>query len=308
VPDPEQERDPEPGVSGAATGPVAVVVNYNAASHLPACLASLAAGGITDVVVADNASVDGSQAVVAAVAPQATWLPLGANLGYGAAANRAAAGWPGRDVLVCNPDLELRPGAAAALRRRLAADPATGVVGPRLLNPDGSTYPSVRTFPDLVDAIGHGLLGMVAPANPFTRRYRMLDVDHSVAAEVDWVSGACLLVRREAWDAIGGFDARYFMYLEDVDLCWRAGRAGWRVAFEPAAEVVHVQGVSAGRHPYRMLVAHHRSMWRFARQTSEGPKRWALPVVGVGLLGRVVVSCLQHRFARYREQVVLDRR
>jgi N-acetylglucosaminyl-diphospho-decaprenol L-rhamnosyltransferase len=308
VPDPEQERDPEPGVSGAATGPVAVVVNYNAASHLPACLASLAAGGITDVVVADNASVDGSQAVVAAVAPQATWLPLGANLGYGAAANRAAAGWPGRDVLVCNPDLELRPGAAAALRRRLAADPATGVVGPRLLNPDGSTYPSVRTFPDLVDAIGHGLLGMVAPANPFTRRYRMLDVDHSVAAEVDWVSGACLLVRREAWDAIGGFDARYFMYLEDVDLCWRAGRAGWRVAFEPAAEVVHVQGVSAGRHPYPVLVAHHRSMWRFARQTSEGPKRWALPVVGVGLLGRVVVSCLQHRFARYREQVVLDRR
>jgi N-acetylglucosaminyl-diphospho-decaprenol L-rhamnosyltransferase len=196
----------------------------------------------------------------------------------------------------------------AALVRRLAADPGAGVVGPRLFNPDGSTYPSVRTFPDLVDAIGHGLLGMVAPANPFTRRYRMLDVDHSVPADVDWVSGACLLVRREAWDAVGGFDTRYFMYLEDVDLCWRVGRAGWRVAFEPDAEVVHVQGVSAGRHPYRMLVAHHRSMWRFARQTSEGPKRWALPVVGVGLVARVVVSCLQHRFARYREQVVTDRR
>jgi N-acetylglucosaminyl-diphospho-decaprenol L-rhamnosyltransferase len=288
-----------PASDGAAR-PVAVVVNYNAASHLPACLASLLAEGITDIVVADNGSVDGSEAVVARVAPTATWLPLGSNLGYGTAANRAARIRPGRDLLICNPDLEVRPGTVAALASRLGRESGLGVVGPRLLNPDGTVYPSVRTFPDLVDALGHGLLGMVAPNNPFTRRYRMLDWDHDQPADVDWVSGAFFLIRRRTWEEIGGFDPQYFMYLEDVDLCWRAGRAGWRVGYEPAGEVVHVQGVSAAQHPYRMQVAHHRSMWRFARQSSVGIKRWALPVVAVGLLFRVGVASAHHRFGGFR--------
>jgi N-acetylglucosaminyl-diphospho-decaprenol L-rhamnosyltransferase len=283
---------------------VAVVVNYNAASHLPACLTSLVAEGIGDIIVVDNGSVDGSEAVVAAVAPRARWVPLGANLGYGEACNLAAALCPGRDLLICNPDLELHAGAVAAMRRRLEGDPSLAVVGPRLLNEDGTTYPSIRTFPNLVDAVGHGLFGMVAPRNRFTRRYRMLDLDHTTTSRVDWVSGACFLIRRDAWDAIGGFDARYFMYLEDVDLCWRAGRAGWTVGYEPDAEVVHTQGVSAAQHPYRMLVAHHRSMWRFARQSAVGPGRLALPVVAVGLGFRVVVASAQHRFGRYTAQVV----
>jgi N-acetylglucosaminyl-diphospho-decaprenol L-rhamnosyltransferase len=289
----------EPTPPGAPPGPVAVVVNYNAASHLPDCLASLLAEGITDIVVADNGSVDGSAQLVASIAPSATWLPLGANLGYGRAANRAARIFPGRDVLVCNPDLELRPGTVTALVARLAQELDLGVVGPQLLNPDGTVYPSARTFPDLVDAFGHGLLGLVAPSNPFTRRYRMLDWDHSAAAEVDWVSGACLLVRRRTWEEIGGFDPRYFMYLEDVDLCWRARRAGWTVGYEPAAQVTHVQGVSAAQHPYRMLLAHHRSMWRFAWQTEEGPKRWLLPVVAAGLICRVGVASLHHRLGGF---------
>ena len=91
-------------------------------------------------------------------------------------------------------------------------------------------------------------------------------------ARVDWVSGACFLVRREAWDAVGGFDPAYFMYMEDVDLCWRLARAGWAVGYEPAARVRHEQGASTNRHPYRMLAAHHRSMWRFAWRTTDGPQ------------------------------------
>jgi N-acetylglucosaminyl-diphospho-decaprenol L-rhamnosyltransferase len=153
----------------------------------------------------------------------------------------------------------------------------------------------VRTFPDLVDAVGHGLFGMVAPNNRFTRRYRLLDWDHRQPARVDWVSGACFLVRREAWDAVGGFDPSYFMYMEDVDLCWRLGRAGWAVGYQPAAGVLHVQGVSANRHPYRMLAAHHHSMWRFAWRTTRGAKRAALPVVAFGLVGRLAVATVEHR-------------
>lgn len=284
----------------AAAAVVAVVVNYNAASHLPACLSSLRAAGVGDVVVVDNGSVDDSREVVATARPGVTWLPLGANLGYGAAANRAARIMPGRDLLVCNPDVEVGAGAVAALTASLRADPGLGVVGPCLLNADGSVYPSARTFPDLLDAFGHGLLGLVIPNNPFTRRYRMLDRDYDAPADVDWVSGAFVLIRRRTWEEIGGFDPHYFMYLEDVDLCWRAGRAGWRVGYVPGARVTHIQGVSAARHPYRMLVAHHRSMWRFARQTSVGAKRWALPVVAVGLVCRVGVASLHHRFGGFR--------
>ena len=99
-------------------------------------------------------------------------------------------------LLVCNPDVILRSGRVAGLVAALEDDPALGVVGPRLSNPDGSLYPSARAFPDLVDAIGHGLFGHGRARNRFTRRYRLLDWDHQNAARVDWVSGACFLVRR----------------------------------------------------------------------------------------------------------------
>lgn len=271
----------------------AVVVSYQAAGHLGACVRSLLDDGARRVVVVDNGSTDGSEEVARAAG--AGWVASGANVGYGRAANLGAATSDAPWLLVANPDLVVRPGALAALRGRLEAEADLALAGPRITNPDGSLYPSARAFPDMVDAVGHGLLGTVAPRNRFTRRYRMLDWDHAGAARVDWVSGACLLARRAAWDALGGFDPRYFMYMEDVDLCWRARAAGWGVGYEPAAEVVHVQGVSAGRHPYRMLAAHHRSMWRFARSTTTGARRVLLPVVGAGLVARLGVAAVEHR-------------
>ena len=278
-------------------GVAAIVVNYNAADHIGACLRSIAANGVDQVVVVDNNSTDDSFDVVHA--DGAFWLPAGSNLGYGKGANlgtRAAEAADAQYLLICNPDVEVSQGAVARLVDALERDPSIGVVGPAIRNPDGSLYPSARTFPDMVDAIGHGLLGLVTPGNRFTRRYRLLDWDHSHPSEVDWVSGACFLCRREAWDAVGGFDPSYFMYLEDVDLCWRLAGAGWKVAYEPVAGAVHVQGVSADRHPYRMLAAHHRSLWRFAYRTTPGAKRAALPLVGLGLLGRLGVAAALHRF------------
>jgi N-acetylglucosaminyl-diphospho-decaprenol L-rhamnosyltransferase len=272
------------------------VVNYNSAASLRRCLASIDANA---VVVVDNGSTDCSAEV--ARSQGATWIEAGENLGYGRAANLGASCLPAREcsyLLVCNPDIELDDGAMVALTKALESDPTIGVVGPCLRNPDGSIYPSGRTFPTLAEAIGHGALGLLAPMNRFTRRYRMLGWDRSDPALVDWVSGACLLARREAWDAVGGFDPAYFMYMEDVDLCWRLGRAGWRVLFEPAAGAIHVQGVSTGQHPYRMLAAHHRSMWRFACRTSTGAGRLALPLVAAGLVGRFGVAAAEHRLRR----------
>ena len=289
---------PEPGLSPPPSGVAAIVVSYNSRRHLEVCLASLKDDGVSSIVVVDNGSTDGSSR--AALDAGARWVESGANVGYGRAANLGASTPPASDapyLLVCNPDLEIRPGAVGALVTALESDPALGAVGPRLCNTDGSLYPSARTFPDLVDAIGHGLFGLVAPHNPFTRRYRLLDWDHGSRAKVDWVSGACFLVRRQAWDSVGGFDPSYFMYMEDVDLCWRLRRAGWEVAYEPAAEVLHTQGVSADLHPYRMLLAHHRSMWLFALRTTTGWRRLALPVVAIGLLGRLAVAVLRRRLA-----------
>ena len=272
----------------------AVVVNYNAGEHLVRCVASLRAAGVEEVRIADNGSRDESLARLRASDQGATVVETGGNHGYGGGANRGARNASADYLLICNADLRVAPGAVARLARRLDDEPGVAVVGPRLENEDGSLYPSARTFPDLVDALGHAALGLVAPANRFTRRYRMLDWDHGRAADVDWVSGACLMVRREVFEALAGFDESYFMYLEDVDLCWRVWRAGWRVRYEPDATVVHAQGVSTDQTPYRMLAAHHRSMHRFAVRTTEGWRRAALPAVSAGLVARLGVA-IAHR-------------
>jgi len=251
---------------------------------------SLRDEGIAEVVVVDNGSTDGSRAALSAVDPDVVWLESGGNVGYGQGVNLGALRCRGRYLLVGNPDLVLRRGAVASLSLALDGDARLGIVGPRLVNADGSLYPSARAFPSLVDAVGHGVLGWVWPANPFSRRYQLLDWDHSHTRKVDWVSGALFLVRAQAWADLGGFDPGYFMYMEDVDLCWRAGRAGWDVAYLPKAEALHVQGVSTDTRPYRMITAHHRSLWRFARRSTDGWRRLLLPMVAAGLSGRVLLA------------------
>src|SRR5207247_11368399 len=108
--------------------------------------------------------------------------------------------------------------------------------------------------------LGQPFLQVVAPANRFSRRYKMLDWDHAAARGVDWVAGTFMVVRRDAFASIGGFDEGYFMYVEDVDLCWRLGRRGWHVAYEPAARVMHVIGVSSELTPYQTIIATPRSL------------------------------------------------
>jgi N-acetylglucosaminyl-diphospho-decaprenol L-rhamnosyltransferase len=276
----------------------AVVVNYNTRDHLVDCVRSLRAAGIDEVVVADNESRDGSAEALAAADPEARFLPTGGNLGFGRAANRGAAEAHGDYLLVCNPDVTVEPDAVHALVEAMEKDRGLAVVGPLVVGTDGTVYPSPRVFPRMADAAGHAFLGLVRPGNRFTRRYRLLDIDRSVSLpDVDWVSGSCFLARREAWDALGGFDEAYFMYAEDVDLCKRAKEAGWRVGFEPAARVVHVQGAATNRVPYRMIVEHHRSLLRFSARTTRGPRRAALPLVAVGLALHAVLA-LAHRLTR----------
>ncbi len=215
-------------------------------------------------------------------------LRPGRNLGYGAGANRGVAALaddgPPEWVLVSNSDLAVHPGALAGLRAALEARPGWALVGPRIFNEDGTVYPSVRRFPSLVDAAGHALLALFHPENRFTKRYNPGTPEGDGVVEGGWISGSCFLARRSALEELGGFDEAYFMYNEDMDLCWRAHQAGWGVGFAGRAGVTHIQGFSTARHPYRMMLAHHRSALRFTVRTTKGWQRLALPFA-VAVLG-----------------------
>jgi N-acetylglucosaminyl-diphospho-decaprenol L-rhamnosyltransferase len=257
----------------------AVVVNFESGPLLLACVRSLLADdseGVPELVVVNNGSSDGSVATLLHALPTITVIEPGTNLGYAAAANRGIAATRASIVAVCNPDLVVVPGTARALVRRFDGEPDLAAVGPALFNPDGTQYPSARTHASTLDAAGHATLGRLAPRNAFTRRYRQLDADWARPREVDWVSGAIVFLRRAALASVGGWDERYFMYLEDVDLCWRLRRLGWRVAYEPGGRATHVQGASTQTHPYRMIVEHHRSAYRFATRWWRGPRRLLL--------------------------------
>ena len=271
----------------------AVVVNYNSAGHLVECVRSLRADGADEIVVVDNASDDGSREALAHADADATWIQTGRNLGFGGAANRGVAAARNDLVAIMNPDAAVEPGALKALVDAVDRERTVAAVGPRVENVDGSWYPSARAFPSLRDAVGHAFLHYVAPDNRFSRRYKLLDWDHDTGRDVDWVSGTFMLVRRDAFESVGGFDEGYFMYVEDVDLCWRLGRAGWRIRYEPGARVIHAIGGSSEAAPYRMIVAHHRSLYRFCTKTYRGGARLLLPVIAAGLAVRAVLACAQ---------------
>jgi N-acetylglucosaminyl-diphospho-decaprenol L-rhamnosyltransferase len=206
--------------------------------------------------------------------------------------NRGAVAAPvSADVLlVCNADLIIDPGAVKAMVAALDAEPALGIVGPRIDNTDGTLYPSARTIPGPFDAMGHAFLGLIMPNNRFTRRYRMLDWDHAKARRVDWISGACFAIRRDVFDRLGGFNEDYYMYLEEIDLCTRTKALGVAVGYEPAAQVVHVGGVSTKQLPYRMLAEHHRSVLRWWWSSHRWPMRALAPFVALGLGVRLVLA------------------
>jgi N-acetylglucosaminyl-diphospho-decaprenol L-rhamnosyltransferase len=300
-----------------------VVVNHDAGEALGTFLQSLRLQNVTEVIVVDNASSDGSSDGVE-TDPGVRVVRTGANLGYGAGANRGLAATEAEFVLISNPDVAVHPGALTTLMAAFGDDPTLAIAGPRILSVDGARYPSARRFPSIAVAAGHTLLGLLAPQNRFSRRYRMAELDPATSAAgpvstpagpdgggrdqavagnglsdqgvpghgvaVDWVSGACFMARHRALKDLGGFDESYFMYLEDTDLCWRAHRAGWGVAYVPSAAVTHLQGLSTARRPYRMLLAHHRSAFRFASRTTRGWRRVTLPGVAAGLSARFALA------------------
>jgi len=244
-----------------------IIVNWNTRSDLSRCLASLrpcAARLDLEVVVVDNGSTDGSPQMVRREFPEVRLLPLGRNVGFAAGNNHALPRTSGRYRVLLNPDCIVHEGAMETLLAYADAHPECGLLGPRLLNGDGSLQPSCRAFPTIGALLFRNtFLDRWWPDNPFARDYLMEGWEHDSPREVDWLSGACILARSEVVEQIGGLDERYYMYVEDMDWCLRAHRAGWQVVYLPTAAVTHLIGRSSDQRPAAMIRQHHVSMVKY---------------------------------------------
>jgi N-acetylglucosaminyl-diphospho-decaprenol L-rhamnosyltransferase len=277
----------------AAPSSIDVVVTYNPGETLGAFLSSLDdAGAVASVTVVDS---DSPRKTAEPVARKhgAAFAAMPANLDYGAAANVGARRGSAPFVAICNSDVVVAPGAFAALAAASAAEPSIGALGPRILESDGSLYPSARPLPSLWLGVGHAVFGRVWQGNPWTRRYRPLLEPAGAGIDVGWLSGSCLAVRRDAFERIGGFDEGFFMFMEDVDLGRRLGLAGYRCRWVPAASVSHMGGHSWRSDPAPMILAHHASAARYVGLAFPG--WWRAPVraalrLGLRARGRAEVA------------------
>lgn len=224
-----------------------VIVSWNVCELLRRCLQSiLATEGDVEIVVVDNASTDGSPEMVQEAFPQVRLIANEENRGFTAANNQGLALAQGRALMLLNPDTEVVEDALATMVEYLDAHPKVGALGPRLLFPDGRQQPSRRRFPTFATALVESTVIQEWWAdNRILRRYYMADTPDDAIQPVDWVVGACLLVRREAYEQVGGLDEGFFMYSEELDWCKRIKDAGWEVVYLPTATVLHHEGKSS---------------------------------------------------------------
>jgi GT2 family glycosyltransferase len=260
--------------------PVAIIiVSYNCREPLRACLRSLQTGKHT-IVVVDNASADNTTEMLRREFPSVTLIENPENHGFAAACNQGVRATDEPFVLLLNPDTIVELSALLRLLQVMRERPDVGACGPRILNPDGTLQPSCRRFPTL----GTMLLAELG----WRRRYLMRDWQHDDTREVDQLMGSCLLLRREALEQVGLLDERFFLYFEEVDLCWRLKQAGWRVLFVHDATIIHSAGASTKTAPQPNLVHRYRSLFEFYRKHFP---RWQLLALKMGVfIGTVARS------------------
>jgi N-acetylglucosaminyl-diphospho-decaprenol L-rhamnosyltransferase len=278
-----------------------VVVNYNTGPYLLRCLRSAmdsSGEARLELVVVDNASMDGSAEALERELPQVRVIRNGSNRGFAAAANQGILATGAPFVFLLNPDAEVMAGTFGGFLKVARDHPRAGAIGPMVRDPDGSIYPSARKVPTVAEGLGHALLGPFR-ANRFSKAYTMADWDRRSERRVEWVSGSCMLLRREALAEVGVFDERFYMYVEDVDLCTRLRLGGWEVWYTPELEVLHVGGVSTGGYrSRRMTLEHSKSIYRYvAKHWARGWRVILLPFAWVAL--RLRAELVRRRAAQH---------
>lgn len=273
------------------------IINWNGLNWLDTCLNSILKYPPLhefELMVVDNGSTDGSQKHLRKNYPNVYLIENAGNLGYAAAANQALRTSKARYVLILNTDIELDSEAVDILIEFADDHEKAAVVGPKLLNPDGSVQLSGRNFPSFIDGFMHAFLGIFWPNNRFTQRYKRSHWDRKSARDIDWVSGAAMLIRREAAAQVGFFDEHYFMYVEDMDLCYRLWQQGWEVYFCPEATAVHFLGQSSSQSSGKMIIEFQRSLYYFfTKRYARSWKRHLKYVVALGLALRGLILLVQ---------------
>ena len=269
-----------------------LIVGFHTYDELGRCLASIGTHEPdVEVIVVDHDADPVQGRRLAGDYPRVTYIPLSENRGFAAGINRAARLATTPLLVILNPDVELGAPIVAPLAACFDSRPDAGIVGGLVREADGSVQASARRFPDLSTAFGGrtSWLTRVLPGNPLTRRNLSPTNLQAGCAEVDWVTGAFMMVRRDVFESLGGFDERFFMYWEDADLCRRAWRAGWKTLYAPSAAVTHWTGRASRHAPVRSLVAFHRSVFHYYWKHAGPAGRLVSPLVALGLAGRFLI-------------------
>jgi hypothetical protein len=275
----------------------ALIVSHNVKELLLQCLRAFYAADVpVEVVVVDNASTDGSAAAATSEFPKATVLLESKDLGYGHAANVGLERCQGRFVLLLNPDVTVEPQAVGRLADFLLTRPEAGAVGPRLLMSDGSRDPDARRSFPVPRTLFYRTVGLsrLFPRSPRFGRHNMGHLDESDVHEMDAGSADCLMLRMAALDRIGFFDPRYFMYGEDIDLCYRLRLGGWKIFYLPTARAVHSKRAATIKAQREALYQRHRSMWAYHfKHHAEGVSAFGNGLVWAQIWGRWVAASVR---------------
>lgn len=287
-----------------------VIVSFRSRDLVRACLASLRAhppASGAQVWVVENASRDGTSEMVQAEFPEVELISSETNLGFSAGNNLAIRRGRAPYVLALNPDTRVTEGALDRLIGLMEANPTIGITGCRLEREDGTfDHAARRSFPTPLGALGHFTgLGRRSSASQRLAQYRAPSVE---SGPVDAVNGAFMLMRRRALESVGLFDEGYWMYMEDLDLCYRFAEAGWTTWYEPAVSVLHVKGGSSGKYrSARLNYAFHYGMYRFYRTHYAERNTVALNLaVYAAIAGKLGVSLV--RTAVLRRVAAIERR
>lgn len=279
------------------------IVTHQSAEHIGRCLASIrASAGVTvdRIAVVDNASADGTCAIVREQFPWVHLIESKSNLGFASATNLAASKGNSEFLLVLNPDVYLEPDTLRILIAKMRSNPEIGISGCRLMRPDGSEdHAARRSFPTPLSALAH-FAGISRRRRAPEAMKAYLAPAAANGGRVDAVNGALMLIRREWFEALGGFDQRYWMYMEDLDLCWRFAERDWLTWFVPEAGAVHVKGASSGRfRPLSLNWAFHRGMIRFYRDhLASAHNPFYNSMVYLGVLIKFSLSALRSALMR----------
>ena len=278
-----------------------VVVNYQSYPELHGCIGAIArANASLPVIVVDHASDRAAAHGLTAQFPFVRLVAEPANHGFAAGVNRGARHIDSDYMLLVNPDCVIDERLIDTLAGWMDAHPDVAVVGPRIRNADGSVQASARKFPDFTTGIAgrSSWLTRALPSNPLSRR-NLRTSAATEPADVDWVSGACMMIRRGAYEALGGMDEGFFLYWEDADFCRRLRDAGWRTVYHPGVAATHSGGRSSRHAADASLVAFHRSAFRLFWKHASPAKRVFAPIVFLALRARLaLMRCIVRRRAR----------